>query len=155
MAFEGNQQLPDNPERRSSYQLALASEGFTSGSHSWSVEVGESSDWKLGVMKESALRKGHLGFWVNSWRLLFGDRKYEISYPSKLLQPLNVDLRPSRIRLQLDWEVGKLSFYDPDTKTNLYTFTCTFAERVFPYIINKSALPLRVLPTKVSINHVN
>ncbi|KAM9395395.1 zinc-binding protein A33-like [Salvelinus alpinus] len=54
------QQLPDNSERIMKYANILGSEGFSSGKHSWEVEVGDHPDWNLGMAKESVDRKGEL-----------------------------------------------------------------------------------------------
>ncbi|KAL7824477.1 hypothetical protein AOLI_G00328790, partial [Acnodon oligacanthus] len=45
------QALPNNPERFIGQAAVLGSEGFTSGVHSWMVELEESECWKIGVAK--------------------------------------------------------------------------------------------------------
>ncbi|XP_051250453.1 E3 ubiquitin-protein ligase TRIM35-like [Dicentrarchus labrax] len=49
------QQLPDNPERHTMYPIVHGSEGFSSGKHSWEVEVGNHPDWNIGL---AGLRQG-------------------------------------------------------------------------------------------------
>ncbi|KAL7851957.1 hypothetical protein SRHO_G00177420 [Serrasalmus rhombeus] len=47
------QNLPKNPERFMMHPVILGSQGFSSGTHSWVVDVGESDNWTIGVVKES------------------------------------------------------------------------------------------------------
>ncbi|XP_029900696.1 nuclear factor 7, ovary-like [Myripristis murdjan] len=127
------QKLPDNPERFDKYGAVLGSEGFNSGTHSWDVEVGDNTDWELGVIEESVQRKGSRRSGL--WRIWF----YEVKR------------RLQRIRVHLDWNRGQLTFSDPDTNTHIHTFTHTFTDRLFPYINTGETLPLKILPAKVTV----
>ncbi|XP_059212779.1 E3 ubiquitin-protein ligase TRIM35-like [Centropristis striata] len=143
------QQLPDNPERFV-YNSVRGSEGFNSGTHSWEVEVGDNKSWDLGVLAESVQRKGDIG--SGSWRLQFYGDEYASQSPSDGITALVVQKKLQRIRVNLDWNRGKLSFSNADTNTHIHTFTHTFTERMFPYFYNgHQNHPLQVLPVKVSV----
>ncbi|XP_044075674.1 nuclear factor 7, brain-like [Siniperca chuatsi] len=144
----GRQQRPDNPERFDLYTSVLGSEGFNSGTHSWEVEVGDSTDWSLGVLAESVQRKGAI--LSGLWTIWFCDGKYRTFSTSLRSTVLVLKRKLRRIRVYLDWEEGKLSFSDPDTNTHIHTFTHTFTERLFPYISTWNELPLTVLPVMAS-----
>ncbi|XP_063319896.1 nuclear factor 7, brain-like [Pelmatolapia mariae] len=142
------QQLPDNPERFDYYISVQGSEGFNSGTHSWDVDVGESTSWILGVVEESIQRKGNTEF--GFWGVMFSLGKYSGRSPSARLTDLSVKKKLQRIRVNLDWNRGKLSFSDPDTNTHIHTFTHTFTHRMFPYI--ETVGKVKVLPLKVSVS---
>uniref|UniRef100_A0AAY5EJE8 Tripartite motif-containing protein 35-like n=1 Tax=Electrophorus electricus TaxID=8005 RepID=A0AAY5EJE8_ELEEL len=122
----------DNPERFDVNACVLGSEGFNSGTHCWDVDVGDSDFWALGVITESESRKGK-SFWGSVWSLCY--RK------SKKLQ---------RVRVQLDWDWGEMTFTDLLTSTHLHTITHTFTDTVFPFFCNASHCPIRILPVKIS-----
>ncbi|KAF5892756.1 zinc-binding protein A33-like, partial [Clarias magur] len=67
------QSLPDNPERFNEYMSILGSKGLTSGTHCWDVEVGDCSRWFVGVMTESAQRKGEIYSRNGIWCLEYYD----------------------------------------------------------------------------------
>ncbi|XP_078139248.1 nuclear factor 7, ovary-like [Centroberyx gerrardi] len=124
------QQLPDNPERNKKYATVLGSEGFSSGKHSWEVEVGDHPVWNVGLAKESADRKGKLDFTpkYGIWCLGHCSGKYS----NVLGQILTVKKSLQRIRVQLDYDRGELSFYDAEDKTHIYTHRDTFTEKLYP-----------------------
>ena len=150
----------NNPERFNQYTGVLGSEGFNSGTHCWDVEVGDNLDWEVGVMAESAQRKrknkdeNETKRWVvyhsnNEYMARSGMVSILRILFDRAVIPLTVEQKPQRIRVQLDWDRGRVSFSDPDNNTHLHTFTHTFTERVFPYI--RTSFPVKILPRKVTV----
>ncbi|XP_061573551.1 nuclear factor 7, ovary-like [Cololabis saira] len=131
------QQLPDNPERNVKYADVFGSEGLTSGKLSWEVEVGDHPDWLVGLVKDSVDRKGERfaspedGIWC-----LWHDDGECTNGAGKIFT-LKTSLR--RIRVQLDYDGGKVSFYNAEDKKHIYTVRDTFTEKLFPFFgIGKS-----------------
>ncbi|KAJ4921889.1 hypothetical protein JOQ06_022032 [Pogonophryne albipinna] len=126
-----SQQLPGNPERFTMYADVLGSEGFSSGRHSWEVEVGDHPVWNIGLTKESVDRKGER----------FASPKYGIwclkhrsgKYTDGDGETVRVEKNLQRIRVQLDYDRGEVSFYSPEDMTPICTLTDTFTEKLFPY----------------------
>ncbi|XP_030639472.1 E3 ubiquitin-protein ligase TRIM39-like [Chanos chanos] len=148
---DDRKRLPDNPERFD-YAFILGSEGFNSGSHCWNVDVDDSTDWILGVINKSVRRKGNAFVTGLSCVGYFND-EYKSRTPGQSVTPFSVTKKPQRVRVHLDWDRGKLSFYDPLNNKHIHTLKHTFTERVFPFFCNYDQVtPLRILPVPFSVN---
>ncbi|XP_058867936.1 butyrophilin subfamily 3 member A1-like [Acipenser ruthenus] len=118
------QSLPDNPERFDHRLCVLGREGFTSGRCYWQVQVGGNTEWRLGVSRESAQRKGvfsmtpQQGYWTVQW--WSGGGFTALTDPRT---PLPGSLKPQKLGVYLDYEEGQLSFYNVETRSHIYTFT--------------------------------
>ncbi|XP_037633121.1 nuclear factor 7, brain-like [Sebastes umbrosus] len=142
------QQLPDNPERNTNYATVLGSEGFSSGKHSWEMEVGDLPDWNVGLAKESADRKEKRydtpedGIWCLAHR--------SGKYIDVVGKKVRVKKSLQRIRVQLDYDRGEVSFYDPEDVTHIYTYRDTFTEKLFPYFAIGPAGDAKTSDIKIS-----
>ncbi|XP_024137023.1 zinc-binding protein A33 [Oryzias melastigma] len=157
--YSQKQPLPDNPERCTNRVCVLGATGFTSGFHSWTVELGQAKDWHVGVVRESIKRKSTIflnpdeGFWVIG--LCNGESLWAESSPRALL---TMKQKPERITVKLDLNKGKVVFINTANSTVIHTFKDKFTERIFPYFslgLNedwKNSSPLTICPLTISVN---
>lgn len=158
LQYSSKQLLPDNPERCTSRLCVLGANGFTSGKHSWTVEVGQSKDWYIGVARESIKRKSTIflnpaeGFWVIG--LCNGDSLWAQTSPRTKLV---LKQKPERITVELDCDKGKVVFINTANLTTLHTFKDRFTERIFPYFSpglyeeGKISSPLTICPLTITV----
>ncbi|XP_073480460.1 E3 ubiquitin-protein ligase TRIM39-like [Aquarana catesbeiana] len=126
-----NQNHPETPERFQNYPQVLSSRSFSSGRHYWEVDVGGSDRWRVGMCYPSIDRRGlqsRIGSNKKSWGLYRNCNQYLVIHDSKSI-PLPTNLSSNRVRIYLDYEAGRISFYDLcDPIRHLHTFTTTFTE---------------------------
>ncbi|XP_054476091.1 zinc-binding protein A33-like [Anoplopoma fimbria] len=157
--YSSKQVLPDNPERCTSRVSVLGATGFTSGKHSWTVDVGQGKEWCIGVAQESIQRKSTVflnrneGFWVIG--LCKGDSFWAQTSPrSKLV----LKHKPEKITVQLDYDKGKVVFINAADSTTIHSFKDRFTERIFPYFSPgldedwKNSFPLTICPQTITVN---
>ncbi|XP_051948531.1 E3 ubiquitin-protein ligase TRIM39-like isoform X2 [Xyrauchen texanus] len=148
-----HQLVPNNRERFDRVVCVLGHKGFTGGRHYWEVEVGDKTDWDLGVAGHSSNRKGKIivspsnGYWFLSLR-----DKNNYAFRTEPSTALTLRLKPQKIGLFVDYEKGQVSFFNVDAKTLIYTFMDNFSETIFPFFspcTNKSGrndAPLVITP---------
>ncbi|XP_071754389.2 bloodthirsty-related gene family, member 30 [Centroberyx gerrardi] len=137
------------------WSCVVAKEGYSSGRHYWEVCVGENKDWKLGVVRESAQRKGLFdmsppnGYYALWWsgsqlRALTAPPLTKVKTPPKL----------RRVAVFLDVEEGQVSFYNVKTGGEIYSFTGSqFSERMFPVLgTGDKEVPLVLMTTQSSLH---
>ncbi|XP_066114882.1 tripartite motif-containing protein 10-like [Saccopteryx bilineata] len=129
------QNSPDNPQRFDRATCVLAHGGFAAGRHSWvvSVDLAQGGSCTVGVVSEDVKRKGELrlrpeeGVWA--LRLAWGFVSALGSFPTRVI----LKEQPRQVRVSLDYEVGWVTFANAVTQEPIYTFTASFAQKVFPF----------------------
>ncbi|XP_067829965.1 zinc-binding protein A33-like isoform X1 [Heptranchias perlo] len=147
-------QLSDTADGSDRDLSVLGSVGFTSGRHYWEVNVGNKTAWDLGVAKDSVRKRAsnsatEAGYWVLGL-------KNGNEYWASTATPTRVtnNLKARKIGVYLDYEGGQVSFYNAGNMTTLFTFTDSFAGKVYPYFSpgsnedRKNAEPLIILQVK-------
>ncbi|GLD64674.1 uncharacterized protein AKAME5_001620600 [Lates japonicus] len=148
--------LPDSPQRFDSCVCVLGKQSLTSGRRYWVVQVGDKTDWDLGVARESINRKGAItvrpdsGYWAICRR-----KGGSLSVCTSPSVTLHLQETPQKVGVFLDYEEGSVSFYDAEAKTHIYTYSgCTFTEPLYPYFNpclqdnGKNTAPLVVCPVE-------
>ncbi|KAJ8264541.1 hypothetical protein GJAV_G00150490 [Gymnothorax javanicus] len=124
--------LPNNVERFNPCVDVLGAEGFTSGRHSWEVEVGDKPEWTIGVVRESINRKGTITCDPASGVFVVTLRAGDV-YGAEGATPLALKSKPTKIRVQLDFDSCEVSFFDSADMSHIHTFHFVLGERLFPY----------------------
>ncbi|MED6239547.1 hypothetical protein ATANTOWER_007784, partial [Ataeniobius toweri] len=120
------------------WSCVIAKEGFNSGRHYWEVSVGENKDWKLGVVSESAQKKGLFdmsptnGYYTIWWS---GSQLRALTAPP-LTKVKGHHPKLRQVGIFLDVEMGQVSFYNVKSGTEIYSFhtNTEFTERMFPLL---------------------
>lgn len=120
------------------------------------VAVGTKTFWDLGVVRDSANRKGMItskpenGYWT--MRLRSGNEYRALDSPSVLL---SLPKEPQIIGVFTDYEEGTVSFFDVENQSHMYTFTgCLFSDRILPFFSpgvcdgGKNTAPLVIIDVK-------
>ncbi|XP_077352738.1 E3 ubiquitin-protein ligase TRIM35-like [Festucalex cinctus] len=148
VSFKGGQHRPETAERSAAFDVLGSA--LTKGKHMWDVEVGDNTDWKVGV----AWLDPSCPDIVRTWRIRCLDDKFAI-----LAEPLGSWKPPvklQRIRIQVDFDKRSLSFSESLTKTELGNITRSAWPnwshmKMFPFIFTMDKSPLKIIPLQLCV----
>ncbi|XP_034159149.2 butyrophilin subfamily 1 member A1-like isoform X2 [Pangasianodon hypophthalmus] len=149
------QDLPDTPQRFTSYSCVVGKESFSSGRFYYEVQVRGKTAWTLGVVRESINRKRlwitpnpQTGFWTVALR---NENQY-LALAGPLVR-LTLREKVEKVGVFVDYEDGLVSFYDVKSSSHIYSFTAqSFTEKLYPYFNpclnkgSKNSAPLIISP---------
>lgn len=148
--------LPNKAERFDQALNVFAKEGFSSGKFYYETQVKDKTQWDLGVANQSINRKGDIrlspgnGYWTMWLR-----KENELTANAGPAVKLCVREMPQRVGVFVDYEEGKVSFHDVDSRAHIFSFTgCIFTEKLFPFFSpcandgGKNSAPLIITPVK-------
>ena len=156
---ERRQEVADHSKRFSADCCVLGAQGFRSGRHYWEVEVGGRRGWAVGAARESTHHKEKVGSGGSSvgsgdasssrhhhrrrrlhlpqqpllqrevWCVGTNGKRYQAqsSTEQTLLSPSE---KPRRFGVYLDYEAGRLGFYNAETLAHVHTFSAAFLGQV-------------------------
>ncbi|XP_054834154.1 zinc finger protein RFP-like [Eublepharis macularius] len=147
------QNLPNNPERFDTLQSVLGREKFTSGRHSWEVEVlNGQALWGVGVARESVQRKGNIfhnpaaGFWVvqtaSRYDSFSGRTSWQMTASTSSQSTVLSGVIPQKIQVSLDYEEGRVEFFVANQRLFAFPSSSFCGEVLCPYfyILHQSTL---------------
>ncbi|KAM9843353.1 bloodthirsty-related gene family, member 30 [Aulostomus maculatus] len=119
------------------WSCVIAKEGYSSGRHYWEVFVGENKDWKLGVVSESAQRKGLFDMSPsNGYHAIWWSGSQLRALTTPPLTKVKTSPKLRQVGVFLDVEEGQVSFYNVKSGSEIYSFSSPseFTERMFPLL---------------------
>ncbi|XP_055974842.1 tripartite motif-containing protein 75-like [Sorex fumeus] len=133
------------PERCPDDVAVLGSEGYRSGRHYWQVQVGNKSEWAVGVCTDPPAGKGQppLSVQNRSWTVQLQDGNYLAGGSVPVL--LSLKDKPTEIGIYLDYELGQISFYDARDGSHIHSLLERFSDVLKPYFrVGQDSIPLIV-----------
>ncbi|KAK3560018.1 hypothetical protein QTP86_033815 [Hemibagrus guttatus] len=134
----GPHPVPADEARFDRTWQVLCSENFTHGRHYWELEV--SKPWAYvgvtypGIPRKEKGRTSMLGMNELSWSLQLNERQltaWHGSHRETVSGELQLNKRPLRIGMLLDYEEGTLAYYG-ENQVRLHTFHCIFSHELYP-----------------------
>ncbi|TSL04200.1 Tripartite motif-containing protein 65 [Bagarius yarrelli] len=136
--ISGPHPVPADEARFDHTWQVLCSESLTHGRHYWELEV--SKPWALvgvtypGIPRKEKSRTSMLGMNKQSWSLQLNERQvtaWHGRHGEPVTAEMQLNKRPLRIGMLLDYEEGTLAFYG-ENQVKLHAFHCVFSHELYP-----------------------
>ncbi|XP_040296103.1 E3 ubiquitin/ISG15 ligase TRIM25-like [Bufo bufo] len=145
---EEEQNRPESPGRFLDYAQVLSRCGLSSGRHYWEVEWDQKGICVIGLSYPSIEREGDescIGDNDKSWCLVMSGAGCGVCHRS-VTSPLSVDTTCPRLGVFLDYEAGRLSFYQLcDPIRHLHTFTASFSQPLHVVFFVRNGASVRII----------
>ncbi|XP_029787318.1 putative tripartite motif-containing protein 75, partial [Suricata suricatta] len=137
--------IPQNPESFMMDPVVLGSEEFDGGRHYWEVQLGDKSEWAVGVCE-------HPHSWKGKWPLSGENRRWTIQLQNggyvaqgAVSATLVLKEKPRGVGVYLDYELGEISFYCLNSRSHMHSFRDAFSEVLKPYFcVGQDPKPLTI-----------
>ncbi|XP_054914442.1 E3 ubiquitin-protein ligase TRIM17-like [Poeciliopsis prolifica] len=134
LKFSKEARSPSYECQRFDLPMVFGKIGFTSGRHYWEVEVGRRNDWHVGVALEMVDRSDDVIVKKENGFFSIGKSGFDYYVHCSPQRVLHLCTRPSTMGIYLDYEEGRVSFYDLDKRLHIHSYVGeSFTGRVFPY----------------------
>ncbi|XP_048450108.1 fibronectin type III and SPRY domain-containing protein 2, partial [Rhincodon typus] len=105
------------------------------GKHYWEVEVSDHTEYRIGVASHNIPRDSYIGSNITSWcmRHTVSPSRSKFEFLHNGITPdLRITVTPKQIGILLDYDKGKLSFFNVTIAQHLFTFSHPFQQLVHP-----------------------
>ncbi|XP_044160537.1 tripartite motif-containing protein 16-like [Bufo gargarizans] len=145
---EREQDRPESPGSFLYWDQVLIRCGLSSGRHYWEVEWNQIGTCGIGLSYPSIERKGDesgIGCNDKSWCLEMSGAGCAV-YHRSVRSPLSVDTTCPRLGVYLDYEAGRLSFYQLcDPMRHLHIFTASFSQPLHVAFYVRDGASVRII----------
>ncbi|XP_072421510.1 fibronectin type III and SPRY domain-containing protein 2 isoform X1 [Chiloscyllium punctatum] len=126
---------PNYDERFTSCAAVMGQLVPVRGKHYWEVEVTEQTEYRIGVASHNISRDSYIGSNITSWcmRHTLSPTRNKFEFLHNGITPdVRITVIPKQIGILLNYDTGKLSFFNVTIRQHLFTFSHPFQQLVNP-----------------------
>ncbi|XP_035609317.1 butyrophilin subfamily 1 member A1-like [Oncorhynchus keta] len=113
-------------------QCVLGMEGYDIGTHYWEVDLGKKSQWSVGVAQDPENRNNTPMIPENGyWSIRLENGVLKTVDRSSIVLP--IELKPGKLGVLVDYEEGKIVFFNVEKKCHIHSFLGRFDKTLYPF----------------------